>query len=108
MRLGLEARLSIQALLESQQGNLFTLRLCGRMLDKVQLSSDEKQSIGYQVISHPAGAKVPAWNASTTLPEKEIEFDQDEREKLKSILEGCTLFTMADRVWLEPLMEQLQ
>ncbi len=107
LSLDFQARINLVAVLDNQQGNLGTLRLCTRIVDKIELSEEEKRQIGYVVVPHPNGAQLPAWNRSATLPPKEVTLQLEEASKLREVLESCPFFKRSDLQWLEPLLQQL-
>ena len=107
LSLDFQARINVVAVLDNQQGNLGTLRLCTRMVEKIELSEDEKAQIGYVVVPHPNGAQLPAWNRNATLPPKEVNLQPEEASKLREVLEPCPFFKRSDLHWLETLLQQL-
>ena len=51
LALDFQARINVVAVLR----NLGTLRLCTRIVEKIELSEEEKAQIGYVVVPHPSG-----------------------------------------------------
>ena len=107
LSLDFQAHMNVVAVLDNQQGNLGTLRLCTRIVEKIELSEEEKGQIGYVVVPHPNGAQLPAWNRNATLPPKDVTLPPEEASKLREVLESCPFFKRSDLHWLEPLVQQL-
>lgn len=110
MKLSLDhtQRLNLHALIGAQRASVDETRLWWKVQDRIDLSDDEKQRIGYrtQLIN---GMQQVGWDVDKQLPAKDYEFSADEFTKLnKAIKEWQPGFLIqADRLWLEPLLAQL-
>jgi hypothetical protein len=102
-------RMNLHALIGAQRANVDDMRMFWRVQDRIELSPDEKQAIGYQVRSVDGHSQI-GWDASRTLPAKEFEFGGDEFKKLRDLVLQWQPGYMiaADRTWLEPLLGQLE
>lgn len=102
-------RLNLGALIGAQRANVDDMRMFWRVQDRIELSPDEKIAIGYQV-RQVSGQQQIAWDGSCGLAPKEFEFTQDEITKLGKIVKEWQPGYMiaADRIWLEPLLGQLE
>lgn len=108
LTLNLETRVNLMTLLDVQQGNLGTLRLCNKLADKVELTAEERTAVGYTLIPGPNGTSMPAWKTSTTIPDVTVTLENGEREKLRSIVEECPFFRRRDLLWIDPLLATLR
>lgn len=102
-------RLNLHALIGAQRANVDDMRLFWRVQDRIDLSPEEKDSIGYQ-IRQVNGQQQIAWDATRFLAPKEVEFSTDEFQKIGNIVKTWQSGYMigADRIWLEPLLGQLE
>ena len=104
-------RINLHALMGAQRGALDDTRAFWRMQDLVGLSEEEKQQIDYKIISAGEGF-VPSWNltkAAAAAP-RGFEFTGEELARVERAVREWQpgFFAAMDRVWLEPLLEQLE
>lgn len=106
-------RLNLHVMIGMQRANLDDMRMFWRIQDRIELSNEEKEAIGYQVrTAQTQNGPVPqiAWDPSRWLAPKEYEFAPEEVAKLQNLIktwqQGYQIG--GDRVWLEPLLPQLE
>ena len=101
-------RLNLHALIGAQRGSVDELRMWWRLQDRIELSTEEKEAVGFKVIEQN-GQSLVQWDAQKTVPVKEYEFKDDEFQRLgKAVKEWPSGFlTGLDRKWIEPLLQQL-
>lgn len=102
-------RLNLHALIGAQRANVDDMRLFWKIQDRIDLSPKEKEAIGYQ-IRQVNGQQQIAWDATCGLAPVEFDFLPEEVAKLGKIVKEWSPGYMiaADRVWLEPLLGQLE
>lgn len=102
-------RINMHALIGAQRANVDDMRIFWRIQDRLELSPEEKELIGYHLRDVNGQSQI-AWETSHRLEPKELEITEDECKKLANIVKtwqpGYT--TGPDRQWLEPLLEQLE
>jgi len=87
------------------------IRLAWNVMDKLDLSAEEKQAINYRLVQlDPEGSQfVPRWDDRATTPTKEFQFNQAEVAFLRQALEIAaaqgSLLPGPQRAWLEPLLD---
>jgi hypothetical protein len=100
-------RLSIYALLGAQRATVAEMRTFWRLQDLLALSDTEKEAIDYQVVVEN-GLEQFRWNRAKSLPARQFEVSEAEAGQIRHCLEEWPqFFTGVDRMWLEPLLEQL-
>jgi hypothetical protein len=111
LNLNIQQRINLVLLTGAQRGNVAEMRLFWGLQDRLQLSDEEKASIDYQtVLDQGSGMEVPRWNhfkARDCAP-LAFELTESEGQRLRRMLDEWPHFLAAvDRVWIEPLMDQL-
>lgn len=109
MKLNLDQtqRLNLHALMGAQRAALDDLRMLWKLQDRIELSAEEKKMIGYKVQT-VNGMQQVQWDMAKILPAAEYEFSDAEFARIARMLkEWQQGFASADRLWLEPLMAQL-
>jgi hypothetical protein len=111
LNLNYQQRINLVLLTGAQRGNVAEMRLFWGLQDRLQLTDEEKASIDYQVVLDAAsGMEQPRWNhfkARDQAPGT-FELSESEAQRLRRMLDEWPHFLAAvDRVWIEPLMEQL-
>jgi hypothetical protein len=91
--------------IRQQNGNAGALRAWWRLEDLFSLSAEEKTAIKFQTRIVEM-QEVYVWDASTPLPDKEFELDSNDVARTKHAL-TTAVHRGQDRVWLEPLLAQL-
>lgn len=103
-------RLNLHALIGSQRANVDDMRLYWKVQDRIELSPDEKEAIGWHLRQNENGPPQIAWDSTRWLAPKEIEFSPDEVQKIVKVVKEWQpgYLINADRMWLEPLLGQLE
>lgn len=101
-------RLNIHALMGAQRVNVDDLRMFWRLQDRINLSDEERQAIGYR-IEQVNGNAQPTWNLNAQLPAVEYDFPQAEFDRIAKMVKEWQpgYLPSMDRRWLEPLLDQL-
>ena len=111
MKLSLDhmQRLNLHALMGAQKVNLDDMRMLWKLQDRLDLSEEERQSIGWKTIS-VNGLEQVAWDTRKALPGKDFEFSAEEFNRISRMLKEWQpgFLTQGDRQWLEPLLAQLE
>jgi hypothetical protein len=102
-------RLNIFAIVEGREGTAAEFRLYSKIMDKLELSEEEKDAIGYKEQELPDG------QVMRIIPEgkgddnpKTISFEDAEFSKLKELFSGrIPRLNLGHRKWLMPLLDQL-
>jgi hypothetical protein len=102
-------RLNVHALIGMQRATVDEMRAFWKIQDAIDLSSEEKQAIGYHV-QQVDGRQQIGWETGRTLAPKEYQFTQDEVQKIADVVKKWQSGYQigADRIWLEPLLGQLE
>jgi hypothetical protein len=103
-----QQRLYLIALMGAQKGSLAEIRQLWGMQDRLELSEEEKRSINLRVILRPDGAEATAWDSDKKLDSAGFDFTEAELRRLRKLIDEWTLFTSADRIWVESLVEQIE
>lgn len=103
-------RLNVHALIGAQRANVDDMRMFWKIQDRIELSLEEKEIIGYQIRQAPNGQQQITWDTSRFLEPREVELTPDEVPKLLKIIKEWQggFMINADRIWLEPLLGQLE
>ena len=88
-----------------QTGDAGALRAWWKLEDLFALDAKEKEAIKFQTRLVDM-QEVYLWDASVPLPEKEVELDANDLARTKHAL-TTAIHRGQDRVWLEPLLAQL-
>jgi hypothetical protein len=111
LNLNYQQRINLVLLTGAQRGNVAEMRLFWGLQDRLQLTAEEKEAIGYQLVFDPAsGMENPRWNHTKARDCAPLAFEltESEGQRLRRMLDEWPHFLAAvDRVWIEPLMEQL-
>lgn len=99
----------MHALIGAQRVNLNDMRLFWKIQDRIDLSPEERELIGFQQ-REINGMQQVGWDASKSIPEKEYDFSTEEITKLSEVINQWQsgYMVQSDRVWLEPLLQQLE
>jgi len=106
VNLDYQQRLNLAALIGQQKGTVADLRLWWSLLDKLELSAEEKKFINFRLVQD-SGYSIPTWDAHAPVL-SEIELSADELGKVREVLDNCPNFRVVDYVWLRPLLSQLE
>lgn len=103
-------RLNLHALMGAQRANCDELRMYWRLQDLFELTPEEKTVIDYRNIIQKDGQALVQWDAKKELPAREYDLQEAEFQRVaKMVKEWQPGFLIgADRVWIEPLMAQLE
>ena len=110
LNLNYQQRINLILLFGNQRGNLAEMRLFWGLQDRLELNDEEKQSIDYRVELDGNGFEQPRWNFNkardcASLP---YEFSETELQRVRRMLEEWPHYLGAmDRIWIEPLIDQL-
>lgn len=114
MKLALDytQRLNLHALLGAQRAALDDIRTYWRLQDLIELSADEKAAINYHTATQSNGQSLVQWDAekAKATPVREIELQEAEFQKIVKVVKEWQpgFLIAADRVWIEPLLAQLE
>lgn len=102
-------RLNLHTLIGAQRANVDDMRLWWRVQDRIELSPDEKLAIGYQVHTQNGQHQI-TWDVNCGLAPREFEFSQDEFQRIAKVVREWQpgFMISADRIWLQPLLEQFE
>lgn len=101
-------RLNLHALMGAQRAALDDLRSFWKLQDLIDLTPEEKETINYRATQQNGQAMVQ-WDAGKALPLKEYDLSEPEFQRIsKMVKEWQPGFLIgADRIWIEPLLAQL-
>lgn len=103
-----QQRLNLIALCGAQRGNVAEMRQYWGLMDRLELSAQEKEAINYRVATADNGVEVASWDRGLRPPPVEFEISEAEGQRLRKIIEEWPHFlTQVDRLWIEPLLELL-
>ena len=100
-------RLNLHALLGAHRADVGSIRAIWAVQDEIALNTDEETALELkrQIVG---GQERVLWNATLTIPPREIEFTEFEVSRIKAAVEDCSTYTAtADRCWLEPVVAEL-
>lgn len=100
-----EMRINLIAIMDQQPCKITTARAIWALQDKIRLSKEEAEALGYKEIL-VQGAKQPMWDATKTVPAKEYLMSDQEVALIKQAIDDMDI-RPAYRNWLEPLMLDL-
>jgi hypothetical protein len=110
LNLNYQQRINLVLLVGAQRGNVAEMRLFWGLQDRLELNDEEKRSIDYRVELDGNGFEQPRWNfvkARDCAP-LAYELSEAEAQRVRRMIEDWPHFLAAvDRVWIEPLIEQL-
>jgi hypothetical protein len=102
-----QQRLNLIVLMGAHKGSLAELRQLWRMWDRLELSDEERRSINLRFVNQPNGGEATVWDVDKKLASTGFDFTQAELDRLRKLIEEWPLYSGADRVWVESLLEQL-
>lgn len=99
-------RLNLRGILGAWRGWLHTdLRRVWSLMDRLELSEDEKQAIGFEIrVNGPVEQEF--WDRNPANPPEPREYDFNSKDvlRIKNALKGFA-FTGNDRAWFESLLD---
>lgn len=99
-------RLNLHLMTGQQRGTLNEIRAFWKIQDKIALTDEDRTRIEFKTVQNN-GNMVTSWN-QLKVTTVEYEFSSDEVDHLiKMFKEWQYGFTAMDRLWLEPLLAQL-
>jgi len=102
-----QQRLYLHALMGAQRVPLGDLRVLWKLQDRIDLSDEEREAIGFKIDSIN-GTEVPGWDRTKTLEPREYEFSEPEAMRVRKIIEEWPgFFAGGDRRWLQSVLAQL-
>ncbi|HEX4593996.1 MAG TPA: hypothetical protein VH157_06960 [Bryobacteraceae bacterium] len=104
-------RLNLCALIGAQRNApVEDLRLYWRLLDRLELSSDERKDINFRLVKlDGTEQQVPQWDIKPDTPLREFDFSTDEFERLSKVVKDWQGgYGVSDRFWLEPVLAQIE
>jgi hypothetical protein len=101
-----QQRLNLIVLMGAQKGSLAEIRQLWRMQDRLELNDEERRSINLRSVYQPNGGEATVWDVDKTLVPTGFDFTQVELDRLRKLIEEWPLFSGADRIWVESLLEQ--
>jgi len=100
-------RLNLHLMMGAQRGSVDEIRLWWRLQDLIALDDQERTAIEYRTVRF-GDAEQPQWNPSK-VSSRRYEFTTDEIERIRKLIkEWQHGFAASDRLWLEPLLAQLE
>ena len=100
-------RLNLHAIMGQQRGTVDDCRLFWRLQDRINLDDDERKAINYK-IAEVNGMPQATWSLNGLGPAT-YDFSDDEIARLRRMFaEFQQGFAANDRLWLEPLLTQLE
>jgi hypothetical protein len=101
-----EQRLNLTALVGAQKGPLAELRQLWKLLDRIELSEEEKVAVNFRVAVQN-GLEYFLWNRRKSEP-RAFELTEAEVQRLRKLIEEWPQFIAgSDRSWIETTVEQL-
>ena len=93
----------------AQRASLDDLRMLWRLQDRIGLTDDEKTAINYRT-QRVNGMEQVMWDTDRYLPLVTYELAENEFARISKMLKEWQpgFLISADRLWLEPLMVQLE
>jgi hypothetical protein len=116
LALDIPTRVNVRLILESREGrNAADYRMLIKLIDKLDLTKEEKDRVKYREIVAGDGAlsrTIPVWGGPD-VPEQnftvDIELEDAEYERLREIFSGPVRGVVPQmRDWLLPLLDQLK
>jgi hypothetical protein len=104
-------RLNLCALIGAQRNApVEDLRLYWRLLDRLELSADERKDINFRLVKlDGTEQQVPQWDIKPDVPHREFDFSTDEFERLSKVVKDWQGgYGVSDRFWLEPVLAQIE
>lgn len=99
-------RLNLHLMLGNQRGTVNEIRAFWKLQDLIALSDKDKERIEFKTIQNN-GNTTTSWNSTLVKP-LEFKFNEDELAHItKMFREWQHGFSAFDRIWLEPLLAQL-
>ena len=100
-------RLNLGVIVGNQKYNLTDTLMLGRVLERIELSQEERQQINYR-IQEINGQQNTMWNLTPVL-EREYEFTSDEAQRVARVVRDWPQgYFTSDLKWLMPLLTQLE
>ena len=108
MQLNIEQRLNLVVLLGALEcRNLADTRSVWKLMDKIELTDEEKLAIDY-AIHRMNGSEAFTWNNQKSSEPVDYDFSDGELKNLRRAIDSCPRWTPAQaRRWLEPLLQQM-
>ena len=104
LSIDLNARQHLWVIVGLQEGRAADIRIFSRLLEKLVQTETEKELIGLRV--DEAGNMF--WKPNPEgIPPVELQLEDGDAAKLKSVLENWPRFTARDHEWLQKVMAQL-
>jgi hypothetical protein len=99
-------RLNLNIVIGSQRGTVDDVRLFWRLLDRFELTEEERKKINFRT-QEINGQQVALWDLVFSNP-VEYELARDEYDRLARVVKEWQpgFLTAQDRRWLEPLLAQ--
>jgi hypothetical protein len=101
-------RLNLIAMLESLEcpGRWEGFAVC-RLMEKIQLSDEERERIGWRKMKTPNGQEAIMWNSNGSIEAREYEVSEDDVKRLCNALDKYPVVLGRDKHWWLPLTAQL-
>ena len=102
LELTITQRLNISAVIGQQTGNAGEIFRFGSILDKVEISDDEKKEINLR-----AEGSIMFWDSDKAALAREVDLSGEDVSALSRVLKEWKNFAARDRDWLKPLLEAI-
>src|SRR5215475_4150137 len=102
-------RLNLHALIGAQRATVDDMRLFWTVQDRIALTDEEKDIIGWHIKQGENGQSQVEWTPEAELALMQVEPSQEELNKLNGMIKQWKPGFMIgpDRSWMEPLLKQL-
>ena len=100
-------RLNLHALLGAQRADVGSIRAIWAVQDKLAIDTDEEKAIELkrELVN---GQERSVWNPSLSIPARDLDFTDTEVSRIRIAIETWDNYgAVADRAWLEPLVQAL-
>jgi hypothetical protein len=109
INIGVMERIKLASLIGSQPGTVAHLRDMGRLLDVLEFSPDEKESVGMREQPDPTGNSLILWDSAKVPAPYELSFEDADATRLATIIENAVGWSPAqDRVWVPRVLAELK
>jgi len=100
-------RLNLHALLGAQRTDVGSIRAIWAIQDRIALDAREEKALDLKR-ENVGGQERAVWNPSLSIPPREFDFTAADLARIKIALQTWDSYgAIADRHWLEPLIEAL-
>lgn len=107
LSLSYTARLNLHFMMGQQRGNVDDIRVFWELQDTIDLTQDEREKIRYKAVESN-GQNKAEWDGVLGLQSNAFEFTREQCDRMRNVVKTWQGgFSALDRMWLEPLLRQL-